>query len=200
MIDNGSMADHYAQYPRSSPQRAQTMSSVSRRDASREVQRPLRNEQGDNLEQLKKIRFHLFFSFSARSKAGGRCRSAVLNLSECLCLFRFFNLAFKRQSISVMNCSRIIACTPPPPPPPPSFLLGFVEDHAMTFDNFLEICSYLQAPQRDRATVALPFFFFTVDRTTNRVQAPSLPYESSFVCPRRANLKTSFVMAVHHEH
>ena len=80
------MADGYAHYPRSSPQPAQTMSSVSRRDASLEVQHPLQNEQGDNLEQSNKIRFLLFFSFSARSKAGGWCSSTVSNWSECLSL------------------------------------------------------------------------------------------------------------------
>ena len=54
----------------------QTMSSVSRRDASLDVQRPLRNEQGDNfdLEQSKKNTISTFLSFSARSKVGGRCR------------------------------------------------------------------------------------------------------------------------------
>ena len=39
------------------------MSSVSHRDAYLEFQRPWRNEQGDNLEQSKKIRFLLFFLF-----------------------------------------------------------------------------------------------------------------------------------------
>ena len=58
----------YAHYPRSSQQPTQTMSSVSRRDASLEVQRPLWNEQGDNLEQSKKNTTSTFLSISARSK------------------------------------------------------------------------------------------------------------------------------------
>ena len=69
------MADGYAHYPRSSPQPAQTMSSVLYRDASLNVRRPLRNEQGDSLEQLKKnaiFTFFPFYCFTARSKAGGR--------------------------------------------------------------------------------------------------------------------------------
>ena len=57
------MADGYAHYPRSSQQPAQTMSSVSRRDASLEVQHPLQNEQGDNLEQSKKNTISTFFLF-----------------------------------------------------------------------------------------------------------------------------------------
>ena len=66
------MANGYAHYPRSSPQPAQTMSSVSRRDASLEVQRPLRNEQGDNLEQSKKATISTFFLFlHAQKRAAG---------------------------------------------------------------------------------------------------------------------------------
>ena len=82
------MADGCAHYPHSSPQPAQTMSSVSRRGASLEVQHPLRNEQGDNLEQSNKKYDFYFFSFSARSKAcaGGWCSSTVSNWSECLSL------------------------------------------------------------------------------------------------------------------
>ena len=74
VIDNESnvwqMAMHII-YPRSSPQ----MSSVLYRDASLNVQRPLRNEQGDSLEQSKKnaiFTFFPFYCFTARSKAGGR--------------------------------------------------------------------------------------------------------------------------------
>ena len=55
------MADGYAHYPRSFPQPVQTMSSVSRRDASLEVQRPLRNEHGDNLAQSKNDTISTFF-------------------------------------------------------------------------------------------------------------------------------------------
>ena len=64
------------------------VSSVSRRDASPEVQRPLQNEHGDNLAQSKNdtISTLFFFSFSACSKADGRCRSTVLNWSKCLSL------------------------------------------------------------------------------------------------------------------
>ena len=39
----------------------------------------------------------------------------------------------------------------------------------------------------DGRAFCLFFFFYTVDRTTNQVQTPSLPYENSFVCPRCAN-------------
>ena len=53
------------------PHRAKTVSSISRRDASPEVQRPLRNEQGDNLEEINN--FYFSFSFSAHSKADGGC-------------------------------------------------------------------------------------------------------------------------------
>ena len=44
-----------------------------------------------------------------------------------------------------------------------------------------------EAPQCDRSRFFFLFFFVTVDRTTNWVQTPSLPYESSFVCPRCVN-------------
>ena len=55
----------------------------------------------------------------------------------------------------------------------PPFFLGLVRDRALTCDTLWEICSYLQAPQRDQLMIALFFFFFlTADRTTNRVQTP----------------------------
>ena len=65
------MGDGYAHYPRSSPLPAQTMPSVSPRDASLEVQRPLRNEQGDNLEQSKKntISTSFFLFLRAQKRA-----------------------------------------------------------------------------------------------------------------------------------
>ena len=64
---------------------------------------------------------------------------------------------------------------------------------------FVLKCLHSHHPRSDSASVAarrgtssdrfflLLFFFFTVNRTTNRVQTPSLPYESSFVCPRCVN-------------
>ena len=65
------MADSYAHYPRSSPQPVQTMSSVSRRDASLEVQRPLQNEHGDNLAQSKNDTIStFFFQFFCTLKSG----------------------------------------------------------------------------------------------------------------------------------
>ena len=74
------MADGYAHYPCSSQQPAQTMSSVSRRYASLEVQRPLRNEQGDNLEQSKKNTISTFLSFLHAQKwvaSVDECRTEV---------------------------------------------------------------------------------------------------------------------------
>ena len=64
VIDNGRNVSQMAlnaPYLRSSPQPAQTMSYVSRRDASMEVQLLLQNEQEDNLEQLNKNM--IFFLF-----------------------------------------------------------------------------------------------------------------------------------------
>ena len=52
--------------------------------------------------------------------------------------------------------------------------------------RFALICNRRSAIGR-RSRFFSFFFFFTVDRTTNQVQTPSLPYESSFVCPRCAN-------------
>ena len=61
--------------PHSSSRPAQIMRlSHACRNTSLEVQRPLRKEQGDNLEQSKNTIFTLL-SFSACSKADGRCRS-----------------------------------------------------------------------------------------------------------------------------
>ena len=81
------MADGYAHYPRSSPQPAQTMSSVPPRDASLEVQRPFRNEQGDNLEQSKNDTISTFLFFSVFLHAQKRTAGVDLsNWSECLSL------------------------------------------------------------------------------------------------------------------
>ena len=80
------MADGRAHDPRSSPQPAQTMSSVSRRDASLEVQHPLRNEQEDNLEQSNKnaiSTFLLFRTVNSRQPGVEQCRTGV---SACHCL------------------------------------------------------------------------------------------------------------------
>ena len=134
----------------------------------------------------KEIRFLLFFSFSARSKAGGRCRSAVLNLSEWLCLCSVVNLAFKRQSISSMNRLQSDHSMHPVP-----FFFAWIcwrsrHDFRQFFWDLLLSASASAAAGSGNGRASF-FFFFTVDRTTNRVQTPSLPYESSFVCPRRAN-------------
>ena len=65
------MADGYAHYPRSFAQPVQPMSSVSRRDASLEVQHPLRNEHGNNLAQSKNDTISTFFSqFFCTLKSG----------------------------------------------------------------------------------------------------------------------------------
>ena len=126
-----------------------------------------------------RISTFFFLFLHPQKQAAGVDLQCWIGASACHCLFSAFNLAFKSQSISAMNRLQPHACTS-------CLLLGLVRDHAMTCSTLLEICSFLQATQRDRSTIAL--FFFTVDRTTNRVQTPSLPYESSFVCPRYANL------------
>ena len=79
------MADGYAHYPRSSPQPAQTVPSVSRRDASLEVQRQLRNEQGDNLEEYDFYSFFLFCTLKSWQPVYNlQCRAGA---SACHCLF-----------------------------------------------------------------------------------------------------------------
>ena len=108
------MADGYAHCPRSSPQPVQTMSSVSHRDASLEVQHPLRNEHGENLPQSKNNTISTFFlSFSARSKADGWCRFTVLNWSECLSLpIQRLQLTWPskaNQYLRWIDCSRMHA-------------------------------------------------------------------------------------------
>ena len=73
--------------------------------------------------------------------------------------------------------------------PPAFFCLDLFEIAQWLANTLLDICSYLQlgqAPQCDWLTVALFFFFFS--RLHNESGPnPSLPYESSFVCPRCAN-------------
>ena len=113
-----------------------------------------------------KYDFYFFFPFlHAQKQAAGvvlQCRTGV---SACHCRFSAFNLAFKSQSISAMNRLQPHACT--------FRLFAWTCLRSRNDLRHLEICSYLQVPQRDRLTVALFFFFFfTVDRTTNRVQPP----------------------------
>ena len=92
-----------------------------------------------------------FISFSARSKqAAGvvlQCRTGV---SACHCLQPGL-----QKPINICDESIAAACMHLPP-----FLLGLVWDRTMTCDTLLEICSYLQAPQRDRLMVALFFKIF----------------------------------------
>ena len=92
------VADGYAHYPRSSQQLAQTMLSVSRRDASLEVQRPCTDcenqmNKGKISNSRKKIRFLLLFLFlhvEKRVAMAGvdlQCRTGE---SACYCLFSAF--------------------------------------------------------------------------------------------------------------
>ena len=146
------MADGHAHYPRSSQQPAQTISSASRRDASLEVQCPLQNEQGDNLEQSKKNTISTFFLFLHAQKWVAGVDECRIEADACHALPIWRpqpGMAFKSQSMrSAMDLHLL------------PFLLGIVRDRAMTWNTFLEICSYLQAPQCDWLTVALFFFFF----------------------------------------
>ena len=96
-------------------------------------------------------------------------------------LFGAFNLAFKSQPMtSVMDLHLL------------PFLLGLVRNRTMTCKHFIgylllsATCASAAVRLVDGRTFFF-FFFFTVDHTTNQVQTPSLPYESSFVCPRCAN-------------
>ena len=75
-----------------------------------------------------------------------------------------------KKPIDICDESIAAACMHLPP-----FLLGLVWDRAMTCDTLLEICSYLQAPQRDRSTVALSFFFFFYCRSHNESGPNPLP-------------------------
>ena len=70
------MADGHAHYPRYSQQLLKQCRLSHAGTLPLDVQRPLRNEQGDNfdLEQSKKNTISTFLSFSARSEVSGRCR------------------------------------------------------------------------------------------------------------------------------
>ena len=124
--------------------------------------------------------FSTFFPFlHARKREAGvdlQCRTGA---SACHCLFSVFNLAFKsNRYLRWIDCSHI-ACI--------SRLFSWtssrLRNDSRHFMRFTLICKRRSAIGRRSCFI----FFFTVDRTTNRVQTPSLPYESSFVCPRRAN-------------
>ena len=105
-----------------------------------------------------------FFSFSACPKAGGRCRATCCRtgVSAYQRLHVPLNLAFE-STIDICDSDLEIW------------------KRLLTLFFFFEIwlCKHRGA------NAYFLFFFFAVDRTTNRVQTPSPPYESSFVCPRR---------------
>ena len=83
------------------------------RDASLEVQRPLQKEKGDNLKQLKKSTIStLFFSFSACSKADGRCRSTRCRTGASASAF---SLAFKSAIDICRSTASRSACVHLPP-------------------------------------------------------------------------------------
>ena len=180
------MADGYAHYPCSSPQPA-TVPSVSRRDAFLEVQCPLRICEMNKEMISKKNTISTFFFLRAKKQAAGvnlQCRTGV---SACLSPpILAFNLAFKSQSISAMDRLQPHARTSC------LFCLDLFEITqwiATLYWRFALICKRRSTIGRRSCLFFFFFFFFffSVDRTTNRVQTPSLPYESSFVCPRCVN-------------
>ena len=131
------------------------MSSVSPRDASLEVQRPLRNEQGDNLEQPKKntISTSFFLFLRAQKRAASVDLLCWTGASACHCLFSAFNLAFKSQSISAMDRLQPDACSSCPFS---SFCLDLFEiaQRLVTlYRRFALIC-------KPRSAIGFFFFFF----------------------------------------
>ena len=94
-----------------------------------------------------------FFSFSARSKVGSWCSSTVSNWSECLPLPSTWP-SKANQFMRWIDCSRMHA--------PSAFFAWTCLRSRNDLRHFilLEICSYLQAPQRDQLMVAFFFFFF----------------------------------------
>ena len=91
-----------------------------------------------NLEQTKKPTISTFFSFHARSKTGGRCRSTAWNWSECLSLtFLCLQLSKANRYLRWIDCSRM------PATPIPSFFAWICfpfQDHTMTGLRFALIC------------------------------------------------------------
>ena len=138
-----------------------------------------------------KERYDFYFFFSvflhAQKRTAGvdLCHSVELERVPVIAyLAPSINLAFKSQSISAMDWLQPHACT--------SRLFARTCSRSCNnlMGHFIGDLLFMQAPQRDRSHFFsfFPFFFFvTVDRTTNRVQTPSLPYESLFVCPRYVN-------------
>ena len=165
------MADGYAYYPRSSPPPAQTMSNVSPRNASLEVQRPLRNEQGDNLEQSKKNTISTsFFHFSARSKASGQCRSAVLNWSECLSLPYLApstRLSKANRYLRWIDCSRMHA-------PHALFVWTCSRSHN-DLRHFIGDLLLSASPAAQSAANGFFFFFFFLLSIAQRIGSKPLP-------------------------
>ena len=101
--------------------------------------------------------------FSACVKAGGWCRSTWCRTGASA----YHHLQKRTWHLRLINHVRMCA--------PTALEIGG-KRLATLFWRF--------DPASSAARQCFFFFFFTVDRTTNRVQTPSLPYESSFVCPR----------------
>ena len=143
------------------------------RDASLEVQRPSRKEQGDNRKQSKKeYNFYSFFSLFLHAQK--RMAGVDLFGVELERVLAPSNLAFK-SSIDICRSTASHACT---------FRLG---DQATTLNTFKRFDSVSTTGRTTDGQAFFFFlFFFTVDRTTKRVQPPYPRYESSFVCPQRA--------------
>ena len=145
----------------------------------RSRQHPLRNEQEDNLEQSNKNTISTFFPFlHGQKQAAGvvlKCRTGV---SACHCLQPGLQKPINICDESI-DCSRMHA---------PSAFFAWTclrsRNDLRHFIGHLLLSASAAARSVDGRAF---FFFFTVDRTTNRVQTPSLPYESSFVCPRCVN-------------
>ena len=151
--------------------------------------------QSCTVEELWRYNFYLFFSVFLHAQkrtagvdlqcwTGGLVEQVSVNAYLAPSIITWPSKA--NRYLRWIDCSRMHA--------PPAFFARTClrSRNDLRQFNLLEICSQCKHHSAiSRAFLSFFFFFFfffvNVDRTTNRVQTPSLPYESSFVCPRCVN-------------
>ena len=146
------------------PHRDKTESSelISRRDTSLEVQRPLRNEQGDNFEENKTISTLVFLFLQAKKRTAGVDLQSPTGASACNSLFSAFNLAFNNI------CDKAIAASWMHLPPFFAWICSRSRNDLRHFYwRFLFICKRCSWSVDGRTCFFFFFFFFFYWRSHN---------------------------------
>ena len=144
-------------------------------------QRPLQNEQGDLLEPREEKQDFFLLFLHAQKRAAGVDLQCPANWSKFLSAPSTWPSKANRY-LGWIVCSCMHA--------PAAFFAWTCSRSRNDLRRFIGDFLFNNCKRRSaigRRSCFFFFFFLTVDRTTNRVLTPSLPYESSFVCPRCAN-------------